>query len=394
MLLTILSAIAWQRKAPPAAPPPPPEADLTSLAYALCGLVPAIAVVLAVVTKSKTVAAFAQLGNIHSRADAAIAKKENKAMRDVKLHDQVVFTWGVLNTGVTTYLVGAVPQLFYLWHTPKALIMISLRWYTFRKEGKHFLLLDFCYFANGLALAYLWLYPSSPELFQTMFMISNGPLAWSVLTFSQALVFHSHAHMTSIFIHVSPMFLTFCLRWTDRTTHPFAICDAPLNESCMGVSSYTLLINAFTTFYLPWIVLYYLITFIALGDYLKTRNYQTLYDRVVNAGPAAKVMSSAFSLTGARHELAKKAIYMFSHLIFGVVTMSFATLHWHSFAAHAAFCVAICSASIWNASSYYFSHFAVKYESQVAEKVKSEAEKVRRASYRANVPPGHPPAIE
>ena len=190
MLLTILSAIAWQRKAPPAAPPPPPEADLTSLAYALCGLVPAIAVVLAVVTKSKTVAAFAQLGNIHSRADAAIAKKENKAMRDVKLHDQVVFTWGVLNTGVTTYLVAQCRSSSTLWHTPKALIMISLRWYTFRKEGKHFCSSISATLQTASRL-HLWLYPSSPELFQTMFMISNGPLAWSVLTFSQALVFHS-----------------------------------------------------------------------------------------------------------------------------------------------------------------------------------------------------------
>ena len=119
---------------------------------------------------------------------------------------------------------------------------------------------------------------------------------------------------------------------------------------------------------------------LVLGDYLKTNQYQTLYDRVTSQGPAAAVMKRSFALTGARHELIKRALYMGMHLLFGVTTMSLATLYWHSFAAHTTFILSICAASIWNASSYYFSHFAVKYEASVTEQVRLAAESRERIS--------------
>ena len=123
------------------------EGDLEDFALALCGIFPAIVVLWAVVTKSKTVAAFAQLGALHARSDPLVAaeqKERSKAIRDVKVHDQICFTVGVVNVALTTYLIGAVPQFFYLWHTPKAVLLTGLRWWTFKQEGKHFLLLDFC----------------------------------------------------------------------------------------------------------------------------------------------------------------------------------------------------------------------------------------------------------
>ena len=44
-------------------------------------------------------------------------------------------------------------------------------------------------------------------------MVSNGPLAWAVLAFNNSLIFHSAQHMVSAFIHISPMLLSYCLRW-------------------------------------------------------------------------------------------------------------------------------------------------------------------------------------
>ena len=264
---------------------------------------------------------------------AAEQKERSKAIRDVKVHDQICFTVGVVNVALTTYLIGAVPQFFYLWHTPKAVLLTGLRWWTFKQEGKHFLLLDFCYCANALTLVYLFAFPSSPALFQIVFLVSNGPLAWAVLTFTQSLVFHSYPHMTSVFIHVSPMLLTHALRWCNRATHEFAIC-APGALSCSGVSPLAMLWRAFAYFYLPWVGLYYVVTFLVLGDYLRSHKYQTLYDRVVSAGPASKMLKLGNRLTGAQHELAKKAVYMLSHVIFGAVTMSLGALFWKSFVAH------------------------------------------------------------
>ena len=146
------------------------SASPIDFALAIIGIFPAVAVLWAVVTKSKTVAAFAQLGNLGSRGDPVLEKEQSAAARKVKSHDQACFTLGVLNVGLTTYIVGAAPQFFYLWHTPKAVVLTFVRWSTFRAEGKHFLLLDFCYFANALALVYLWVWPTA-ELFQILFMV-------------------------------------------------------------------------------------------------------------------------------------------------------------------------------------------------------------------------------
>jgi len=206
------------------------------------GSFPALAVLLAVYTRSKTIATFAQLGGLQGRQLAHEQLLEEDALRTadrvkpLKLQDKMSFTLGVINVCLTCYLMGAAPEYFYLLHTPKAILLIALRWYTFKKKSQHYLLYDFCYWANVLGLFYLWFRPSSAFLFQIFFIVANGPLAWSVLTFSQSLVFHSHSHMTSVFIHVSPMLLSHSLRWlppehAQRTRffgslRPFTTCDS------------------------------------------------------------------------------------------------------------------------------------------------------------------------
>jgi hypothetical protein len=58
--------------------------------------------------------------------------------------------------------------------------------------------------------------------FQIVFAAANGPLAWSILAFNQALVFHKWQNVTSVFIHISPMMLTYGLRW--HPGHSFNVC--------------------------------------------------------------------------------------------------------------------------------------------------------------------------
>ena len=290
----------------------------------------------------------------------------------IRRQDRLSYTLGVFNTMVTSWLLGSAPQYFYLWHTPKCLLLISLRWYTFRKEGKHYLLYDFCYWANLLCLLYLWGWPSSATMFQVLFLVCNGPLAWSVLAFAQSLVFHSHAHMTSVFVHISPMLLTYAIRWRHGPTadhevfsgRPFAVCAGACDEGPL-----LLLGNALLYFYVPWIVIYYLWVFVALGDRIKRKSYQTLYDRVTTTGPASKALGAVFKVTNSSSDLGKKATYMVMHLAFGTTTMALALLHWYSFIAHTLFVLAIALASVWNASGYYFNHFTRKYEEGLSSQV-------------------------
>ena len=124
---------------------------LFAFGLTLIGFFPAIAVVWAVLSRSKTVAALAQLGGLQGRelAQEQFEHAKGSMSQAVRKQDQASFTLGVMNVAITTYLLGAVPRYFYLWHTPKVVFLISFRWYTFRQEGKHYLLYDFCYWANA-----------------------------------------------------------------------------------------------------------------------------------------------------------------------------------------------------------------------------------------------------
>ena len=112
----------------------------------------------------------------------------------------------------------------------------------FRKKKQHFLLVDFCYWANWLCLMYIWVLPKNTALFQVVFLCANGPLAWSVLAFNQSLVFHKWQQVVSVFIHVSPMLLTYGLRWFPSAE--FAVCDDP--PACDSVHSADMIWNTMT----------------------------------------------------------------------------------------------------------------------------------------------------
>lgn len=150
-------------------------------------------------------------------------------------------------------------------------------------------------------------------------MCANGPLAWSVLAFNHAMIFHSYvawlndvmnrvsrtslmflafvltlpiatsckAHMTSVVVHVSPLLLSYGLRWyaapvseTSMGATHFLVCDGDA-ESCLDVSFQTLLFGAMARFYLWWLILYYIWIFVALGSYIERNSYQTLWDRIL-----------------------------------------------------------------------------------------------------------------
>ena len=248
-------------------------------------------------------------------------------------------------------ILGAAPTKFYMWYTPKAIILTTLRWLDFRTKKQHYLLYDFCYWANGLTLFYIWCLPHNTVLFQIIFLCANGPLAWSILAFNQSIVFHKWQQIVSVFIHISPMLFTFGLRWLKDDS--FSVCNNfPL---CDDVDVLTLMKQALFRFYLWWIVLYYCWIFIYLGSYIESRSFKTLYDRV--AGNQMKFLFGEGAVFGQSHHLVKKAIYMSTHVVFGILTMTIACMLWYNKWAHMVFIMTMCTCSCYNASKHYDAQF-------------------------------------
>lgn len=303
-----------------------------------------------------------------SEATSSSSKFDSQGgkLQDVRTKDKVVYTLSVINAVLTAFLFGVVPHYFHWWHSPKAIMYIAHRWYTFRKQNQHYLLYDFCYWANGLTLLYCWVCPWSDVMFQILFVCSNGPLAWAVLAFSQSLIFHSAPHMTSVFIHTSPMLLTFAIRWLLPDEHKanftIASAEAPIYSDPLNVSTFDLMWKSVVYFYGWWVVLYYVWVFVIMGPRIKRRGYKTLFDRVVSRGP------TKFLAKISKNDLIQKAAYMLTHFMFALFTMLLTTVYWRSFWIHVAFVLVIISVSAWNASGFYFTVFLAKYEEELRER--------------------------
>ena len=98
----------------------------------------------------------------------------------------------------------------------KALVLLSYRWYSYKKQKYHYFLFDFCYFTNFLIFVYLWLpwgYAYKGVLFPMIFGFSNGPVLAAVALWKNSLVPHSVDKMTSVLIHVSPSITLWGIRW-------------------------------------------------------------------------------------------------------------------------------------------------------------------------------------
>ena len=340
-------------------------------------LLPAFAVLLAVSRQSKVVAAFAQLNDLQERGERqqALAKKAIEV-------DKQWFMIGVANLVLSAYLVGAFPALYFVYFTPKVLALIVLRLVKFYRRKQHFLLWDFCYWANFLCIFYCWVMPKSPRVFRVVFMCANGPLAWSVLAFNHAMVFHSYAHMTSVVVHVSPLLLSFGLRWHAAPVSDeglgarhFQVC--PSNETCSDISALQLIWDTLIGFYLWWLVLYYVWIFIALGSYIERHSYQTLWDRILVMKPVGPVLQS---LLKKWPKLLVQLVYLLLHLAFSTATMLVAVVLWHSQVAHFAFLTAIVLSTIKNAGDFYFDVIGSKYEEAAGNTKVPVSKKILSAS--------------
>mmetsp|Transcript_12036 Transcript_12036/g.14331 ORF Transcript_12036/g.14331 Transcript_12036/m.14331 type:complete len:373 (+) Transcript_12036:226-1344(+) len=316
----------------------------------LVALLPAAAVLGALLAESKSVAALAQTGGIntreyHAKKTAPPAKGRGPRVK-VSSQEKLTYTLGVVNVGMTTYIVGHYPDRFFIWHTVKYLVMFFHRWVTFRRSGDHYFLVDFCYWANWLSLLYCWHAPHSTFLFRILFVTANGPLAWSVLAFNNSLIFHSAAHMTSSFIHMSPMMLTYALRWNQSPL--FTVCDEMSSfPQCKQSAWQDLVKPTVQYFYLPWAIIYSLVMYVILAPRLKNRGYTTLYTYVSGLGGRR-----LFNFVSGNVFL-QQVFFMTCHYSFAMMAMLLACMFWHDKLAHTFFVLMICMAAAWNGAGYY-----------------------------------------
>ncbi|KAG2436955.1 hypothetical protein HXX76_006471 [Chlamydomonas incerta] len=284
--------------------------------------------------------------------------------RGLLLRDKLTFLLGVSMLWCCAFWLGRSPSTFYLLYGGVGGVLMAARWASYFSRKWHYYLYDFCYYANLLLVLQLWLLPRWAPLAKVTFSYNTGPLAWSIITFRNSLVFHDLDKVTSLFLHLVPALVSWSLRWYGDPARfgppPEATEQQRERWHRAGGLSNVLLPMAS---YVVWAVAYYLKIFVFSRAKIQQRGYRTLFNYVTS------------QKKGTFHAIARRIppplqppVYLFLHLCFCMTTFLVALGCWYSFWAHTALLAAVASASIWHGGSYYFEVFARKYHEHLMPK--------------------------
>lgn len=112
----------------------------------------------------------------------SIHNRMNRDEKTVQLRDKLSFVVGVGNACVTPALTARLPTWIPIYYTVQCLYLLSLRYLIYKVRNWHYFIFDLCYFVNAMTLLFLWCFPSSSALFFATFCLTNGPVAWAIIT--------------------------------------------------------------------------------------------------------------------------------------------------------------------------------------------------------------------
>ena len=162
------------------------------------------------------------------------APDDVRMVRMLALKDKLSFVIGVGTVMTTSWALGAAPDQFFWVYSVEVTVAILYRLYRYRLVKQHYYLLDFCYWANALMLYYIWFDRGNYMLFQALWLFAVGPLAWSVMTFRNSLVFHASDKVTSVIVHLLPSWVCWSIRWYARPESGFRYCRYALDAHGSG----------------------------------------------------------------------------------------------------------------------------------------------------------------
>ncbi|KAK2157418.1 hypothetical protein LSH36_192g04030 [Paralvinella palmiformis] len=140
--------------------------------------------------------------------------KNNLAyFRKGRYQEKIIFTISVttlISLALSLMNIHWFLTYYYAISTP---VLLVIRVVMYWKSKWQYFLFDFCYFTNVFCFVYIWVVPASSETSVVLFALANGPLAWASVLFRNALALHDMDRMTSCYIHMLPMLMSFGLRW-------------------------------------------------------------------------------------------------------------------------------------------------------------------------------------
>jgi len=338
-----------------------------------------------------------------------LTKAQRRTLQELSRPEEITAMVSILNAMWTAVVAVRFPAHYWIWHLVRTAMYIPARYFRFKAKGWELYLLDWCYYvtyisglcavAAFLRIAFGVVTPLADYnaiIIRAGFAMACGPLAWSVFVFRNSLVFHEIDHATSVFIHLSPLVLVWCLRWgsgspstvEDAFPGMFRICetreDYAAADRCFATWRGMLWcdacgapLSAFvgppaTLFLCVWAVPYYSIVLVRWRLWIESTGRETLYSYFAEKQPdfMERCQKSLAPFVG--DENAKPLGYMLCHFTVMIGLCLPAHLMWHSFVLHSLLLVAILAKAVDNGSTYMFRIFAYRYAQQCLEKYKDK----------------------
>jgi hypothetical protein len=319
-----------------------------------------------------------------------------------KIQARAAYTFGLVNTALTFFLAGRSAHLTAVYFTIKFFLIMTTRYVSWRKKGWHYYMVDLCYVVSFLLVLFTswcflplgWLGKTGPApewLFRSLFGLAFGPLAWSVAAFSNRAFFHSLDHLGSVFIHVSPALVTYCIRYEgpkstfgvvgETLVRSYNVLDwgLPLEISSWDAFQSSLLELAASVaytwscgmlLYLLWVSMYSAFIFVFAAPRIKKRGYATLFSFVVEGdNSVGKYLRSKTS-----DIWLQRLFFLGLHGTFAAVTTLIAGLLYHTKAGALLWVITIGSLAVWNSSGMYMEAVALYLHAKAEGKKKKKSE--------------------
>ncbi|KAI7853393.1 hypothetical protein BDC45DRAFT_511112 [Circinella umbellata] len=306
----------------------------------------------------------------------SINERMNRDAKTVRLRDKISFVVGVGNACVSPALVARLPTWIPLYYTVQSLYLLSLRYLIYKVRKWHYFIFDLCYFVNAMTLLFLWCFPFSTSLFIATYCLTNGPVAWAIITWRNSLVFHSLDKVTSVFIHIFPPLVTYTIRWlpeldccsTTTSTSGAAYRDIrfPALKDLDEMSFRDTMVIS-TIAYMIWQALYFVFIMVRRREKVESGLRMTSYSWLLDDSHGRRgLIQKASFIFGAKYKI---YMFMLLQLLYNVVTTIPTYFLYKSFWLHTFFLIAMFTASIFNGASFYIEVFSRRYVLEVEKLV-------------------------
>jgi hypothetical protein len=311
--------------------------------------------------------------------DAAVTKSNMEKLgrrimepQKVPFRDCVLFTLGVTNVALTAYIIGRWPHSYYHYWALKSVILFTLRYFSYKKKGLHYMMFELCYAAGFLGMAHAYFYQQSPVVRKAAFSMMAGPLQWSILAMRNSLVFHDFDKITTLMMHSSPALVAFIIRWYPNPNWTAGFTAQQMAE--YDRAGFKDLVITPMLFYMVWLVCYYILIFVLLAKRIARKGYKNMFTEMI-LSPKARKSSLAKLVMKAPTGL-QPLVYLMMHGVAAALAVLTTPLCWHYFYFHTATLLFVLFLSAWNGANFYFKVFAIKYLKELEER--EEAKKKER----------------